>query len=230
LPFASNEMFECIRDKDNQGAQVYEYEITFSAFEIQDEIITDLLRPSSRGLTIAVSPEDGISVQGLYKEKVTDELSLRQSLIDACDNRACHTLPPGGSIDTSTAVWEINLIQKEGDEDIVLYNSSKLIFVDLPAVNALCPGPADAKVFEGPNLHRSLFAFADCAKKMSSPSQATLAPFRSSKLTHYFSEMLGGNAVVLALGILHPGEAQVTRKVLEVLSNLTNARYVTARA
>lgn len=174
---------------------------------------------------MAVTPDKGIGVQGIHKERVSDEFSLRQCLIDASDNRACHTLPPGGSIDTSTAVYEIILHQKEGDEDVVLYNTSRLLIVDVPAVNPLCHTPGQSKVFEGPDLHRSLFAFADCAKKLSSPTQVTLAPFRASKLTYYFSELLGGNCVVLALGILHPGEAPVTRKVLEVLSNLTNARY-----
>ena len=189
------------------------------------QIITDLLRPSSRGLTLSISPEHGLTVQGIHKERITNELSLRQTLVDACDNRACHTLPPGGSIDTSSAVWEVTLVQKEGDGDVVLYNRSRLIIVDIPAVNALCAGDAQAKLFESPTLHKSLFTFADCAKKLASSTQCTLAPFRSSKLTHYFSELLGGNAVVLALGILHPGEANVTRKVLEILSNLTHARY-----
>jgi hypothetical protein len=37
---------------------------------------------------------------------------------------------------------------------------------------------------------------------------------------------MGGNAVVVALGLLHSGEPQVSRKVLEVMNYLTNARSV----
>lgn len=39
LPFAANELFACLADKELQGAEVFQYEITFSAFEIQDEVL-----------------------------------------------------------------------------------------------------------------------------------------------------------------------------------------------
>ena len=225
LPFVANELFACLSDKKNQGAEVYEYEITLKAFELQDEVITDLLRPTTRGLSISVAPESGVVIQGLQKERITSENHLRQLFIDSCDNRSSHTLPLGASIDTSSTVWEVTLHQKEGDSEVVLQNLSRLLVVDTPAVNPLCMTPSDVKVLDGPNLHKSLFSFADVTRKLASPQLAALAPFRSSKLTHFLGELLGGNSLVLGLGLLHPGEPSVSKKTLEVLANLTAARH-----
>eukprot|EP00602_Paraphysomonas_sp_CaronLab_P008587 CAMPEP_0185034294 /NCGR_PEP_ID=MMETSP1103-20130426/24034_1 /TAXON_ID=36769 /ORGANISM="Paraphysomonas bandaiensis, Strain Caron Lab Isolate" /LENGTH=1149 /DNA_ID=CAMNT_0027570895 /DNA_START=22 /DNA_END=3471 /DNA_ORIENTATION=+ len=225
LPFLGNELFACLSDKEQQGKEVFEYEATLSAFEIQNEVISDLLRPANRGLAISVTPESGAVVKGIHKEKISSEASLRQLFVDACDNRSSHTLPPGASIDTSCVVWDISLSQKEGDDDLVLFNTSRLLIVDVPAVNPLCMTTQDARMFEGPNIHKSLFTFADCVRKLANPVKIALAPFRSSKLTHFVGELLGGNAIVVAIGLLHSGEPAVSRKTLELMNHLTNARH-----
>lgn len=183
------------------------------------------MKPSNRGLPIGVTPDDGVVVQALSQQKILSEEVLRQHFIDSCENRCTHTQPVGGSIDTSTAVWEILLSQKEADGDVVLCNTSRLLIVDIPSLNPLCNTNTEIRILEGHNLHRSLLTFFDCTQKLASAALAPLAPFRSSKLTHYLSELLGGNAVVVALGLLHSGEPQVSRKVLEVMNYLTNARY-----
>ena len=225
LPFVANELFACLEDKKNQGAEVYQYEITLKAFEIQDEVITDLLRPTTRGLSISVAPDAGVVIQGLQRERITSEQALRQGFVDSCDNRSSHTLPLGASIDTSSTVWELALHQKEGDHEVVLQNLSRLLIVDTPAVNPLCMTPSDVKVLDGPNLHKSLFTFTDVTRKLASPQLAALTPYRSSKLTNFLGEMLGGNCLVLGLGLVHPGEPAVSKKTLEIVANLTAARH-----
>lgn len=62
-------------------------------------------------------------------------------------------------------------------------------------------------------------------RKLSSPMRAAVAPFRASKLTHYLSELLGGNAIVIGAAMLSPGEPEVSRKTLEILHKLGAARY-----
>ena len=68
LPFLANELFaNHLMEKEEQTIGFYEAVVSISAFEIQDEIISDLLRPSSRGLSVSFSSVDGIMVQGLQK-------------------------------------------------------------------------------------------------------------------------------------------------------------------
>jgi hypothetical protein len=225
LPFLANELFaNHIQDKEDQTLGFYEAQVSISAFEIQDEIITDLLRPSSRGFDVSFSSEDGIAIQGLYKEHVQDETALRRAIMEACENRASHTLPPGGSIDTSSAIWEIELRQSEKGHlqgESFKTCRSKLIVVDLPAIDSLSSDTNDARAgVGGPLLHKSLIAFEDVIKKLSIPSQMSLAPFRSSKLTHYLSELIGGNAIVVGIGFIAQGEPENSRKTLELVNQL----------
>lgn len=132
----------------------------------------------------------------------------------------------GGSIDSSTAVWELSLHQVEGADGMGIHQShGRLVIVDVPCVNPLVLGSSDLRQLEGPTLHKSLISFADVIGKLSSPIKAAYAPFRSSKLTHFVSELLGGNAIVLASALLHPGEPEVSRKSMELLEKLGSARH-----
>ena len=71
-----------------------------------------------------------------------------------------------------------------------------------------------------PPLVRSLAAFEEVVRRLAVPSQAPLAPFTSSTLTQYLSELLGGNAIVTAIALLAQGEAAVSRKTLELVEAL----------
>lgn len=68
-------------------------------------------------------------------------------------------------------------------------------------------------LYTGVTLHKSLITLNEVLKKLSTPTKAAVAPFRASKLTHYLNELLGGNAIVVGLGILASGEPAVSRKV-----------------
>jgi hypothetical protein len=88
---------------------------------------------------------------------VSTEEELRQRFQDACDNRCCHTLPPGASMDTSSACWEVQLTQKESLADsggIVLHNFSRFVVVDVAAVNPLAMTPGDLRTLEGEETTR----------------------------------------------------------------------------
>ncbi len=220
LPFVANEIFAQISDKE-QREHDYSFHSAVSAFEIQDEVITDLLRPSTRGLQVSANAEEGVFVPGLCKEFAKDESSMRRVLNDACESRATHSLPVGGSINTSTAVWEIHLSQSETAEDghTPRRCHSRLIIVDLPCVDALV-NRTETQPLENITLHRSLFAFVDVLQRLSNPSRAALAPFRTSKLTHYLSELLGGNAIVVGLGMLVGNKPFQSRKTMEIVGAL----------
>jgi hypothetical protein len=88
-----------------------------------------------------MNAEDGITVQGLHKETISSEMQLRNIFHETSDNRASHTLPVGGSIDTSTAVWELTLHQTEGSDGRgIIQSHARLIIVDVPSMNPLVLG------------------------------------------------------------------------------------------
>ena len=124
----------------------------------------------------------------MSQERVSDEMSLRRAIMEACENRAVNTLPLGGSVDTSSAVWEIELRQNEKGtslQDPLNSFRSRLIVVDVAAVDALLQDTSLSLSSNGSTLHRSVCTFEDVVKKLSVPATSSLAPFRGSKLTHY---------------------------------------------
>jgi len=237
LPFVANELFANIGDKNDELlSSYYSARLTLSAFEIQDEFLTDLLRPGNRGLFPSLSAEDGMAVQGIHKELFTNEVGLRRMFADACENRASHVLPVGGGIDTSSAVFEITLQQSEGGPnpnslDAIQTCTSRLLIVDIPCTDPLAGGVERSTIqqlrgFEQPTLHKSLSVFYDVMKSLSvADNNHSKAQFRSSLLTQFLTELLGGNAIVVALGFLSHFEPSVSKKTLEIISCLNKAMH-----
>ena len=68
LPFLSKELFSNhIIKRSESAVGFYEAVVSISAFDIQNEIISDLLRSSAAGLKVSFTATDGIAVQGLHK-------------------------------------------------------------------------------------------------------------------------------------------------------------------
>lgn len=242
LPFLANELFSTLQEREQQcallygSADFYSTTIKVSAFEIQDEIISDLIKPENRGLAVSMTTDDGVGIRGISKEIVTNEMAMRKILFESCENRVSHSQPVGGTIDTSAALWQIDLVQREmdnqGNMNVCI---SKLLVVDIPSIDALVSTPDGASAganggpklrqLQGMSLYKSLITFIDVVKKLSTPSKSNFAPFRSSKLTHSLSELLGGNSIVVGLGIICSGESQVSRRTLDVIKYLSSTSH-----
>ena len=219
LPFVANEVMAQINERD-QTHHDYNFHATIAAYEIQDEVITDLIRPSSRGLNVSVTADDGVVVAGLHKERFKDEMDLRRLLFDSCENRASHVLPLGASIHTSVAVWEINLNQLDGAPNEAMRRcSSRLLIIDLPCVDVLTT-ITESTPLESVTLHKSLIAYKDVIHRLQTPAKAALAPFRTSMLTHILSELLGGNALVVGLGIIAGNDYDASKMTLALTAAL----------
>ena len=77
LPHLARDAFMTTREKEESSSAssaqsgqgfVYKTQLTLSCFEIQDEIITDLLRPENRGMNVGVTAEDGVHIQSIHRE------------------------------------------------------------------------------------------------------------------------------------------------------------------
>jgi hypothetical protein len=60
--------------------------------------------------------------------------------VDMMNGRCSHTLPVGGSIDTSSAIIEIEITQLEGERGVSKQTVSRCVLVDVPAVDPLIIG------------------------------------------------------------------------------------------
>ena len=85
--------------------------------------------------------------------------------------------------------------------------------------------PLHTSTSRSPLLHHSIHSFDQYIRQLLTPQGEAQASFRTSKLTHYLAELLGGNAVVVALGFLTQGQPAVSRKTIEVMDALSNLRH-----
>ena len=145
---------------------------------------------------------------------------------------------------------ELRQSENQMPGEVTRYTRSRLVVVDLAAIDPLVTLFAgNNTVGDGNNLWggyrapvgditlpqqipqgnlsrvsplvQSIATFEEVVKRLSIPSQCPLAPFKASKLTYYLSELLGGNAVVAAIGFLSQGEGAISRKTLELMESLT---------
>lgn len=159
----------------------------------------------------------------LHRQAVRGEDQLSQCLDLICANRATHHLPPGGSLDTSAAVWTVELTQREGPSSgggAAKVAHSRFIVVDTPAIDGLLPGASSA--LDPPSLHTSLSVLYDVLHRTARPELTHTAPFGASVLTQFLSELIGGDAVVIGLGFVSPSETATSRKTLELCEALCN--------
>jgi len=151
-------------------------------------------------------------------------------------------VPPAGALDVGAAVWEIEVTQREPATDRVY--SSRILVVDLPemdAAEAASPPPrlpavgytssrgqpdpalAPAQAPAAAPAARPLLAFEEYVGRLA--AAASSAPFRTSPLTHYLADRLGGDAVVVALGFLAQGEPATSRRTIELVDTLSKLRH-----
>ena len=85
--------------------------------------------------------------------------------------------------------------------------------------------PFTSSTSRSSQLHHSIHAFDQYIRQLLTPRGAALPSFRTSKLTHYLADLLGGNAVVVALGMLTQGQPAVSRKTIEFMDTLSNLKH-----
>ena len=66
LKFLANELYaNQLADKEVQVTGFYDAQVSLTAFEINNELITDLLQPQSRGFPVSFSAEEGNAISNL---------------------------------------------------------------------------------------------------------------------------------------------------------------------
>ena len=162
-----------------------------------------------------------------------------------------HAQPVGGTIDTSTAIWEIELTQKDNKTTNNLC-VSKLIIIDIPSLdiqtdtqtqlnyqnnnniqnnNQLIQTIQNQNIQSNISLFRSLNSFIEVIKRLKTTNNNTnnnfslktfLAPFSSSKLTTFLTEIFGGDSIIIGFGLLNENENKFNYKlIIDILNNFT---------
>ncbi|XP_010263901.1 PREDICTED: kinesin-like protein KIN-7F isoform X2 [Nelumbo nucifera] len=189
-----------------------EFVLKFSAMEIYNEAVRDLLGFDSTPLRLLDDPERGTVVERLTEETLRDWSHLQELL---CICEAQRQIGETSLNETSSRSHQILrlTIESSAREFLGKDNSSTLAasvdFVDLAgserASQALSAG---ARLKEGCHINRSLLTLGTVIRKLSKGRTGHI-PFRDSKLTRILQPSLGGNARTAIICTMSPARSHV---------------------
>ncbi|MBA0676645.1 hypothetical protein Goari_018113 [Gossypium aridum] len=193
--------------------------LKFSAIEIYNEAIRDLLSSENTQLKLRDDPERGIIVEKVTEEVLRDWNHLKE-LLSICE--AQRKIGETSLNERSSRSHQIIrlTIESSAREFLGKENSTTLAasvnFVDLAgserASQSLSTG---ARLKEGCHINRSLLTLSTVIRKLSKGRQGHIN-YRDSKLTRILQPCLGGNARTAIICTLSPARSHVeqTRNTL----------------
>ncbi|WJX88512.1 hypothetical protein P8452_70594 [Trifolium repens] len=197
-----------------------EFVLKFSAMEIYNESVRDLLSNDTTPLRLLDDPEKGTVVEKLTEETLEDWNHFTD-LISFCETQ--RQIGETSLNEVSSRSHQILrlTIESSPHEFLGKYKSSSLAasvnFVDLAgSERASQTNSAGTRLKEGCHINRSLLTLGTVIRKLSKGGRNGHIPFRDSKLTRILQSSIGGNARTAIICTMSPARSYVeqTRNTL----------------
>nr|CAD1821450.1 unnamed protein product [Ananas comosus var. bracteatus] len=189
-----------------------EFILKFSAMEIYNEAVRDLLSADTTPLRLLDDPEKGTVVDKLTEETLRDQDHLRE-LLAVCEAQRQNGETSLNEMSSRSHQILRLTIESSAREFFGKDSSSTLAacvnFVDLAgserASQALSAG---VRLKEGCHINRSLLTLGTVIRKLSKGRNGHI-PYRDSKLTRILQPSLGGNARTAIICTMSPARSHI---------------------
>nr|GEX26212.1 kinesin-like protein KIN-7G [Tanacetum cinerariifolium] len=189
-----------------------DFHLKYSAMEIYNESVKDLLSSEGYPLRLLDDPERGTIVENLTEESVRDWDHMMQ-LLSICE--AQRQIGETSLNETSSRSHQIirltiestphNYVGRDSASTLV----STVNFVDLAGSERASQSlTAGARLKEGCHINRSLLTLGTVIRKLSKGRSGHI-PFRDSKLTRILQSSLGGNSRTAIICTMSPARSHV---------------------
>ncbi|XP_076909195.1 kinesin-like protein KIN-7E isoform X2 [Bidens hawaiensis] len=189
-----------------------DFHLKFSAMEIYNESVRDLLSTDGYPLRLLDDPERGTIVENLTEESVRDWDHVME-LLSVCE--AQRQIGETTLNETSSRSHQIVRLTIESSpqnymgRDSTTTLVSTLNFVDLAGSERASQSlTAGARLKEGCHINRSLLTLGTVIRKLSKGRSGHI-PFRDSKLTRILQSSLGGNSRTAIICTMSPARSHV---------------------
>ncbi|XP_050173732.1 kinesin-like protein KIF19 [Myiozetetes cayanensis] len=192
-------------------AEDVDYTVSMSYLEIYNEVICDLLNPSSGFLDLREDSRGSIQIAGITEVSTTNAQEIMQLLTKGNKQRTQEPTAANGASSRSHAVLQVTATQRsprEGTGEEV--RIGKLFMVDLAGSERAAQTQNRGKrMKEGAHINRSLLALGNCINALSEKggSRAQFVNFRDSKLTRLLKDSLGGNSRTVMIAHISPASS-----------------------
>ncbi|KAM6379218.1 LOW QUALITY PROTEIN: kinesin-like protein KIF19 [Pluvialis apricaria] len=189
-------------------AEEMEYTVSMSYLEIYNEVIRDLLNPSSGFLDLREDSRGSIQTAGITEVSTTNAQEIMQLLTKGNKQRTQEPTAANKTSSRSHAVLQVTVMQKRQRKAIGKeMRIGKLFMVDLVGSERAAQTQNRGKrMKEGAHINRSLLALGNCVNALREKrgSRAQFVNFRDSKLTRLLKDSLGGNSRTVMIAHLSP--------------------------
>ncbi|KAM6079807.1 LOW QUALITY PROTEIN: kinesin-like protein KIF19 [Theristicus caerulescens] len=185
-----------------------DYRVSMSYLEIYNEVIRDLLNPSSGFLDLREDPRGSIQIAGITEVSTTNAQEVMQLLMKGNKQRTQEPTAANKTSSRSHAVLQVTVTQKSRRKAIGKeVPIGKLFMVDLAGSERAAQTQNRGKrMKEGAHINHSLLALGNCINALSEKggSWAQFVNFRDSKLTRLLKDSLGGNSRTVMIAHMSP--------------------------
>jgi len=212
IPRLNEDLFIKIDDKlakMGDGSET-KFLLSVTFLEIYNEVVKDLLNPSTKQLKIRESPELGIYVEDLCELVVHNYADVMRLIDQGNTVRKVASTNMNQESSRSHSCFTIKIEQKTvsdlgGGATREQITKAKLNLVDLAgSERADKTGASGSTLKEGANINLSLMTLGTVINALS--EGAKHIPYRDSKLTRLLQESLGGNSATTMLAAIGPAD------------------------
>nr|XP_019613100.1 PREDICTED: kinesin-like protein KIF19 [Rhinolophus sinicus] len=184
-----------------------EYSVSMSYLEIYNEMIRDLLNPSSGFLDLREDSRGSIQITGITEVSTSNAQEIMQLLTRGNRQRTQEPTATNRTSSRSHAVLQVTVRQQSRGSDLAEeVHVGRLFMVDLAGSERASQAQHRGKrMQEGAHINRSLLALGNCINALSEKgSRAQYVNFRDSKLTRLLKDALGGNSRTVMIAHISP--------------------------
>ncbi|TRY81504.1 hypothetical protein DNTS_009913, partial [Danionella cerebrum] len=221
-----NDLFRAIEScTDDLDCSVY-----MSYIEIYNEMIRDLLNPSSGYLELREDGKGEIRIAGITEFSTCNAKEIMAFLTKGNKQRTQESTAANKTSSRSHAILQVTVKQKSRVKDInEEVRVGKLFMVDLAGTERASQTQNRGKrMKEGAHINRSLLALANCISALSEKGGkgAQFVNYRDSKLTRLLKDALGGNSRTVMITHISPASTnfEESRNTLVYADKAKNIR------
>ncbi|XP_039735580.1 kinesin-like protein KIF19 isoform X3 [Pteropus medius] len=198
------DLFRAIEEaRDNM-----DYSVSMSYLEIYNEVIRDLLNPSSGFLDLREDSRGSIQIAGITEVSTSNAQEIMQLLTRGNRQRTQEPTATNKTSSRSHAVLQVTVRQQRRGSDLAEeVRVGRLFMVDLAGSERASQAQNRGKrMQEGAHINRSLLALGNCINALSEKGggRAQYVNFRDSKLTRLLKDALGGNSRTVMVAHISP--------------------------
>ncbi|CAL9766045.1 unnamed protein product [Musa acuminata subsp. burmannicoides] len=205
--YAMEDIYDYIKRHEER-----DFVLKFSAMEIYNELVRDLLSNDTSPLRLLDDAERGTVVEKLTEETLRDQWHLKELLCVCEAQRQVGETSLNEMSSRSHQILRLT-IQSTAHEFTGRGSSSTLLaavnFIDLAGSERASQSPsAGTRLKEGCHINRSLLTLGTVIRKLSKGRTGHI-PYRDSKLTRILQPFLGGNGRTAIICTMSPARSHI---------------------